>query len=354
MKPVIFCFTKIKIFHNIYTILDRRRFLATGAAAAFTTTPLGVLAKPTCDADEPSADAREILERQQHIPEALKDVNFWGHRIKPIDDNFRVDLGYVVPAVSLRNAAAEMRWRTHKRTVALECGKYRLREADLSVSEQEHVQRLKIAFEELRDRFHNMPEQDRFYNIVEVISSSLRDTRYLDEGLGNTDPLKTLPQLFSDGLGDCEDFAFGRYTIARELGLNPDHMALMIYGHRDVNIGHCNLAVFDPYKNTWLVIDGTGRTDKQALGSTTIYENSQVIMNIFRKNGSYKAGMVPYCAVTHKGIATFDCHDQDGQWKSAQPIPTKPNHKPLLVIQDAMSPEELATLRGLPYLHPDF
>lgn len=139
---------------------------------------------------------------------------------------------------------------------------------------------------------------------VNILLNSFRDVNYkfAPDLLGIP---KTLVQLLSEGYGDCKDFALSRYMLARELGVRPEHLMIVVYSPKSKDLGlqsHANVAIFSPAMNDWVVIDGTGRNpDVEQNGMTFAYRNDTRIVPPMPYDQ-----LVPTIGITHKGVFEFD------------------------------------------------
>tara|TARA_B100002003_G_scaffold177102_1_gene164995 strand:- start:14 stop:1021 length:1008 start_codon:yes stop_codon:yes gene_type:complete len=314
----------------------------------------------SCQKNEPKTDRehytsiREAIEKNQIIPDTLKEKVFWGHRAVNLDDSFLSVPGLFFPAFSMLSAIKSNKWRTEKREIVESCGITSLNNVSLNSAEIEKVDELKYHFESVReDVLRHLPESERFYTIVNTLFSSFRDTDYLTTELGGLDPTKTLPHLLNDGEGDCEDFALARYQMGVELGLNPDHLMLVFYKHRDKDAsGHANLSIYDQYEDRWLIVDGTGRANGYAVGGTIAYENSQVVMDRLNSNGNYLGRTVPYLGVTRKGLVVFNTFDENKEIRPAEKMIDAQGRMPLLATLPPLTEDQLRAHRGQPSTAP--
>ncbi|MFK7840413.1 MAG: hypothetical protein AB8B83_08810 [Bdellovibrionales bacterium] len=304
---------------------------------------------------EPLVTMSDHLKENEHIPKALNNTVFWGHRVKPINDDLITSGGLTKPAAAMYDSISESNWRVRKHSITEACGVFSIDDEDLNAAESETVEELKVVLEGAREEMKDLSPEDRFDRIFSTLFISLRDVNYLTTNLGGADTVKTLPHLLADGEGDCEDFALARYILAVELGMKPDHLAIVFYAHREKNVGHANLAVYNEFKDAWYIVDGTGRPEGYALGGALAYENVQSNMDLLAKIGAYNAGMVPYMAVTRNGFAAFNAYKSiDGTYYDMEPLPEPESHAPLWDIRNPVTNERYATLNGLPYLHHNF
>lgn len=324
----------------------RRGLLAAGVAGLFGLRAAPVMSDSGSDpcARPPSVHPEIFFRRSFHLPQAMQDIVFWGYKPNPEaprDEKILRRYGVMLlnyKAAMERDNAIDLKVETVEKN---ECGQIFI-SADLvplSPPEQEQRVRISSVTKAFLDQIKEKSPEEQFEAKIVFLTASFRGVVYEMSTDWQTIPLSP-GELLHARKGDCKDFAFSRYLLARELGMDPDHLQIVVYDSRNPDRpGHANLAVFNPHASTWIMIDGTGRHPWQEMGSVLSYENHPDVYDALA--GNYIVDdAVPFAGITNKGVYFFDSIEAypDGQYpvfKNPLPIP-HPGDRPIhFLIDDA-------------------
>ena len=186
---------------------------------------------------------------------------------------------------------------------------------------EELIKKQQISLERLKDFTYDQ----RVEEIIKILTNSFRDVLFQDRTGEDSVLSKTYPVLRTDNTGLCRDFALTRYAVAKTLGVKDDHLCIVGYLNKDPQMSaHTNVAVYNPGRKVWTIIEGTGRSSDQAFGPTITYENEAQSWQAVK--GDYD-NLVPVIGITSKGLFLFDSVDYTNPanyavFKPRLPLPT--------------------------------
>ncbi len=185
---------------------------------------------------------------------------------------------------------------------------------------EELIKKHQISREKLKD----FPYDQRVEEVIKILTNSFRDVLFQDRASEDSVFAKTYPVLRTDNTGLCRDFALTRYAVAKTLGVKDDHLCIVAYLDKDPRMSaHTNIAVYNPGRKVWTVIEGTGRSADQAFGPTVTFENEAQSWEAVK--GDYDH-LVPVIGITAKGVFLFDSIDHQNSktyavFKPRLPLP---------------------------------
>lgn len=160
--------------------------------------------------------------------------------------------------------------------------------------------------------------------IIKILVLSFRDVLYQNRP---EDKIlsKTYPVLRTDNTGLCRDFALTRYTLAKGLGVKDEHLCMISYLNRkEKGAAHANVAVYNPARKVWTIVDGTGRLPEQSLGPTVAYENERQSWAAVKNQCQ---DQIPVIGIHAGGVFLFDSIDYKNASRLAAIKPRLPLHK---------------------------
>jgi len=291
---------------------------------------------------EPSQTISQLLMMEGWLPSSISNQVFQGYRavsiskvIEKIPTNTAKAAYNLMVGTSIGDEATCLRFRSHpvcgrpgmldivteKEPVPAE---YRDVAADLTAKKLKIRDTLPKAYDE------------RVVAVIDVLANAFRSVDFVPHTDWEDLP-KTAAVLRGSGLGDCKDFALSRYILARQLGVKPQHIFVACY-LREKDTGHANLALYNPARQVWTVVEGTGRNQKdgEQLGQTYYYENNKASWDVVKP---LLPSYIPVMAVSDGKIWGFDSMERynpkTGERTAKKPEPVPAVHPEVLFKMNA-------------------